>query len=232
MSNENCTGAKGVIWLAGIIVISIFSCTDGMAQTSSTQSKPTLTTILTDSNLWGKDFPLALASLNGWAEAGQRSVAIFRDRIVGGKPFKTREEAEQTSKKMSDLMETKQFNPKPEFEAMFKGIASKSAVPLKTEIISRFQDDDSVRVAYSRADAEFLAPNLTIAIVQERLGRPQKVEQEVIQSEGDRRPVILTLYRYADGAVSFAKSDIAAQPEMVDRVLLDVPAVVNAIQVR
>jgi hypothetical protein len=129
-------------------------------------------------------------------------------------------------------MATREFKPKPIFEAMFRGIAPRPAALLKTEVIPSFQDDDSVRVISTRPDAQFLTPNLTVATVQERLGPPEKVEQQVIQGEGERRPVVLTLYRYADGAVTFAESDIAARPGMVDRVLLDASAVVNAIQVK
>jgi hypothetical protein len=231
-SNEKNVGGRHVIQWVGIIAMSILACVDAMAQPPPTPSKPSLAAILTDSTLWGKDFPVALASLQSWSKAGQRTVMIFQDRIVGGIPFKSREEAEQKGKEVTDAMMRTEFKPKPGFEAMFRGVAPKPAAELKAEVIERFQDDDSVRIASTGPGAQFLAPNLTVATVRERLGQPEKVEQKVIQSEGERRPVILTLYRYADGAVTFAESDIAARPGTVDRVLLDAPAVVNAIQVK
>ena len=232
VSNENNVAVWRVIWWVGIVAIAMLACVEANAQSSPTPSKPTLDAIFSDSTLWGKDFPIALASLQSWPAAGERSVVVFQNRIVGGTPLKTREEAEQTSKKVAEAMATMEFKPKPRFEAMFKDVAPQLAAPLKTEIISRFQDDDSVRVASTRPDAQFLAPNLTMAAVQKRLGPPEKVEQQVIHGEGERRPVVLTLYRYADGAVTFAESNIAVRPGMVDRVLLDVPTVVNAIQAK
>ena len=230
-SKENA-GAWPVIQWLGIVAISMLAGMDATAQPSATPPKRTIDAILTDPTLWGKDFSVALASLQSWPEVGERTIMIFKDRIVSGTPFKTRDEAEQKSKKVTEVMATKEFKPKPGFQAMFKGVAPGPATALKTEILSRFQDDDSVRVAATRPNAQFLAPNLTVAAVQKRLGPPEKVEQQVIQSEGDRRPVILTLYRYAEGAVTFAESDIAAQPGTVDRVLLDAPAVENAIQAK
>jgi hypothetical protein len=229
--NGNAGVQRLIHWL-GIIAISTLASVNARAQPSPSPSKRTIDAILTDPALWGKDFPAALASLQSWPEAGERSVLIFQNRIVGGTALKTREEAETKSKKVTEVMATKEFRPKPGFEAMFKDTAPRLAAALKTEVMLRFQDDDSVRVAATSPEAHFLAPNLTVATVQKQLGTPQKVEQQVIQSEGDRRPVVLTLYRYADGAVTFAESDIAAVPGAVDRVLLDAPAVMNAIQAR
>jgi hypothetical protein len=230
--NQEKTGLPPIVQWLGIIAISMLAGLGARAQPGPSPAKPTIDAILTDPTLWGKDFPLALASLQSWPEAGERSVLIFQNRIVGGTTPKTREEAEQKAKKVTEVMATKQFKPKPEFEAMFKDSAPSPDAVLKTEVLARFQDDDSMRVTTTRPEAQFLAPNLTVATVQKQLGAPEKVEQQVIQTEGDRRPVILTLYRYADGAVTFAESDIAAVPGAVDRVLLDAPAVINAIQAK
>jgi hypothetical protein len=229
--NEEKGSLRPVVQWLGIIALSML-VGPASAQPSPSPVKRSINSILTDRTLWGKDFPLALASLQSWPEAGERSVLIFQNRIVGGTTPKTRQEAEQKAKKVTEVMATKQFKPRPEFEAMFKESGPAPATALKTEVISRFQDDDSVRVTATSPEAQFLAPNLTVATVQKELGPAEKVEQQVIQSEGDRRPVILTLHRYADGAVTFAESDIAAVPGTVDRVLLDAPAVMNAIQAK
>jgi hypothetical protein len=227
--NEKHVGVWPAIQWLGIVATSMLACMVARAQPSPAPSKPTLSSILSDRTLWGKDFPLALASLQSAHEVGERRVAIFPTRIVGGTAFKTREDAEQTSRTLTEAMAAREFKPKPEFEAMFRAIGPRPAELLKAEIIPAFADDDSIRVAWTRPEAEFLPPKLTVAAVQKRLGPPEKVETEVIQSEGERRPTVLTLYRYADGAVSFAESDIAAQPGLVDRVLLDAPAVMSTL---
>jgi hypothetical protein len=208
----------------------ILSALAAMAQASPTPSRHTLIEILSDSALWGKNFPMVLASLRSWDQAGQRSVLVFPNRIVGGTPLSSPEKARETSRSIAETMTTRPFKPKPQFQAMFG--TSQLTPHLKTEIIARFQDDDSARVVATQPDAQFFAPDLTIDKVKERLGPPEKVEQQVIQSEGDRRPVILTLNRYAGGAVVFAQSDVAARPESVNRVLLDASAVMNAIEAK
>ena len=230
--SEKNMGVSYVIQRVGIVAIALLACMDANAQPSPTQSKPTLSSILSDRTLWGKDFALALTFLQSWHEAGEGKVAIFSKRIVGSTAFRTREDAEKVTSKLTDAMARIVFRPKPEFEAMFKGIEPRLAAPVKAELIPAFADDDSIRVAWTLPDAEFLPPKLTMAAVQERLGPPEKVEQELIQTEGERRPVVLTLYRYAERTVTFAESDVAVRPGLVDRVLLDVPAVINAIELR
>jgi hypothetical protein len=227
--NEKNVGVSPVIQWLGIVATSILACAIARAQPSPSPSKPTLSSILSDRTLWGKDFPLALASLQSAQEVGVHGVVIFPTRIVGGTRFNTREDAEQMARKLTEVMATRELKPKPDFEAMFKDIGLRLAAPLKAEIIPAFADDDSIRVAWTLPEAEFLPPKLTVTAVQERLGPPEKVVTEVIQSEGERRPVVLTLYRYAEGAVSFAESDIAARPGLVDRVLLDASAVMSTL---
>lgn len=186
-------------------------------------------TILTDTKLWGKDFPLALASLPSWSEGGEREVVIFKDRMVASTPLKSRDEAEQASRKIAAAMAVKELKPKAAFQPMLRAVP-KIGTALKMEVLPRFADDDSVRLMSTKPNAQFLAPELTAAAVQKQLGPPEKVEQQVIQTEGDRRPVILTLYRYANGDIAFAESDMAPKPGLIDRVLLNAPRIVNALE--
>ena len=51
----------------------------------------------------------------------------------------------------------------------------------------------------------------------------------MIQSETDSRPVVLTLHRYAGGAVTYVESDWSLKPGVVDRVLFNVPTVAAAV---
>ena len=72
---------------------------------------------------------------------------------------------------------------------------------------------------------QFLPERLTTKQVEEVAGRPEKVATEVIQTEGERRPVTLTLRSYAGGAIVYAESDWAPTPGLVDRVILNVSTV-------
>jgi hypothetical protein len=71
----------------------------------------------------------------------------------------------------------------------------------------------------------FLNPKMTVAAVVERLGKPEKIVRQLIQTEKERRPIVLTLYTYAGNAIAFAESDISPIPGSVDRVILDVPSI-------
>jgi hypothetical protein len=216
-------------WL-GITAMAALLCAVALAQPNSPTPGKVVSaeTILSDPKLWGKDFPLALASLPSWSDGGEREVVIFKDRIIGGTPLKSRDEAEQASKKITAAMAVKELKPKAALQPMFRTVIK--ATSLKMEVLPRLAEDDSVRLTATRPNAQFFAPELTAAAVQKQLGPPEKIEPQVIQTEGDRRPVILTLYRYANGDITFAESDMTAKPGLIDRVLLNAPKVVNALE--
>ena len=110
--NQEKAGLPPVVRWLGIIAISILAGLGASAQPNPSPAKRTIDAILSDPTLWGKDFPLALASLQSWPEAGERSVLIFQNRIVGATTPKTRQEAEQKAKKVTEVMATKEFKPK------------------------------------------------------------------------------------------------------------------------
>jgi hypothetical protein len=93
----------------------------------------------------------------------------------------------------------------------------------------RLRDGDGYHLALTRAAGlQLLRPSLTIETVRARLGPPEKVIEQAIQNEGERKPVILTLHQYAGGTIAFAESNMA-EPGVVERVVLDLNAVVGAV---
>jgi hypothetical protein len=180
--------------------------------------------ILNTRGLWGKDFPAALLSLPAWERVGERLVAIFPDRIVGTTPFRTRDAAQPTRATFDQAVSQPAPTPNSPFADLFKNVAA-GPLPFQSDVIQIF-DDDSFRIAQvGKGGAQFLAPGLTIAQVESLIGPAQVVTTQVIQSERDRRPVILTLHSDADGAIAFAESDWQPAPGIVDRVILNVSAV-------
>jgi hypothetical protein len=184
--------------------------------------------IFSEPGLWGKDYRAALASLPAWNRLGEKKVAVFAERVVGASPQKTREEAQTQAEKFTETVKALRPKPAPKFEALFKARGSELG-QLKMEVIPSFSDDDLAHLATTGPALQFLPPRLALATVKERLGPPEKVSTEVIQGQGERRPVILTLYTYAGGAVVFAESDMVPKPGSVDRVILDVPAITAAL---
>src|SRR5436190_1912623 len=58
--------------------------------------------ILTDQSLWGEKFSSLLASLPAFAGAGESTVWVFPDRVVGGNKYRGKDEAERQVKNLSE----------------------------------------------------------------------------------------------------------------------------------
>jgi hypothetical protein len=125
-------------------------------------------------------------------------------------------------------MKTPRSRPKPEFADLLKGVSAQAPAQLQVEVVPFLPDDDFFHVAWSNPSLQFLAPNLSVATVRERVGPPERTTQELIQNETERRPVVLTLHSYAGGAIIFAESDWST-PGVVDRVIFDVRAITAAL---
>lgn len=191
---------------------------------STSQATPSLAKILSDRTLWGKDFPLVLGFLDSWSQSNEKKIYIFTDRVVGSNRYKTREEAQQAAARMREAIKATRPRPRPEFLDLLKGLPSEAPEQLSVEVIRFLPDDDDFHVAWKSPSLGFLAQNLSVATVRERLGPPEKTTLELIQNETERRPVVLTMHSYAGGAVIFAESDWAT-PGYVDRAILDVPTI-------
>jgi hypothetical protein len=183
--------------------------------------------ILSDSKLWGKDFPAVLAALPSFNRAGEIRIAVFPDRIVGERKFKSLDEAGREAENVSKYLNLGQIKFRPEFETLFQRGFRERAAALKPEPLN-FLDDDTKRVAVLSRGSQFLAPGLTIATVRQILGEPEKITKELLDN-GERRPIILKLYHYAGGAVAFAESNWTTRPGDVDRAFLNVPAATAAV---
>lgn len=184
--------------------------------------------ILSDTKLWGKDFPTVLAALPAFIRAGETRIAVFPNRIVAERKFKSMEEARRDAESVLRYWSSRQTKFKTEFETMVQSSFQERAQTLKPEAI-KFLDDNSIRVAAISGERQFIAPDLTIETVRGILGQPERVTKEVLDNGFERRPIILTLYHYAGGAIAFAESDISVRQGAVDRVFLNVQAVTSAV---
>ena len=178
---------------------------------------------LTDRNIWGEDAFRVFASLDLWKAQGESSILVFTDKVVGGSKFETPEQAREKAAVMSRTMNHVKFKLSPEFASSYKSALDRKTPALQVESI-RFMEDDSYRVQWKREGAEFLKKQVTIQAVVAAYGAPEKTTAEAVQALGDRRPAILTTSEYAGGKIKFVQSDLASAPNVVDRVVLDVPA--------
>lgn len=205
-------------WVAFVgLIVSLLAASPG---TPLCQRGPvSLQRILTDSTLWGKDFPAVLANLPGWRGIGEYTIAVFPDRVLGGTAYPTRDDAQPMIARLREALGRPKGTPRPDFAALLD-VPLKTPPPFETTA-ALLGEDHSARIAWTGPTLRLLAESLTVARLQERLGAPDTVTQRLIQTDRDNRPAVLTLRSYAGGAVVFVETDWAPRPGIVDRVVLD-----------
>ena len=179
--------------------------------------------LLTDRNIWGEDAFQVFASLDRWRAEGESSILIFTDKVVGGSKFETPEQAREKAVGMARTMNRANSKLTPDFATSYKTALARKTTALQAVSV-RFMEDDSYRLQWNREGAEFLKKQLTMRSVVAVYGAPEKTTTEVVQARGDRRPAILTISEYAGGMLKFVQSDLSPDPNIIDRVVLDVPA--------
>jgi hypothetical protein len=190
------------------------------------QPAVTVQRILSDETLWGNDYPSVLTRLRALRDSGERSVYIFADRAAGASASRTQADVQARATRLTTLMARPATLQAP-YAQLQQRAAAPAAATLRAEAL-RLRDGDGYHLAITRAAGlQLLAPELTIAAVRARLGPPEKVTEQAIQNEGERKPVILTLHQYAGGAIAFAESNMA-EPGVVERVVLDLNTIVQA----
>ena len=179
--------------------------------------------VLTDRNIWEEDAFQVFASLDRWRSEGESSILVFTDKVVGGSKFETPEQAREKAAAMARTMNRANVKLSLEFALSYKAALARKTPALQVES-ARFMEDDSYRLQWKREGAEFLKKQLTMRAVVAAYGAPEKTTTEVVQAIGDRRPAVLTISEYAGGRLKFVQSDLSPDPNVVDRVVLDVPA--------
>jgi len=184
--------------------------------------------LLTDSRLWGEDAFALFGSLDRWQKVGETSICIYPDRVVGASRFATAESAKPSVTRMMAEMSRARLKLRPEFAERYGAAFAARAPGFKVQS-TRLLEDDSFHLIWQREGGQFLKKDLPIRVVFEAYGKPEKTTTEVMHAQGDRRPAVLTVHHYANGAIKFVESDLAPTPGLVDRVILDVTAAATRI---
>jgi hypothetical protein len=184
----------------------------------------TVLQILTNRSLWGKDFGACLSRIPGWSQIAESTVVVFSDRVMGNTGYETRKQAETAAANLETAITTP---PKQAAQVFRELLAAKQDVRLRPQVMP--YADDFLHVYLADSAIQMLNPDLTPASLEEQLGKPERVSKLTIQGKGDRRGVVLTLFAYAGGKIVFAQADLSSRPGRIDRVFLDVPAVMAAL---
>ena len=181
--------------------------------------------VLLETSLWGRDYPALLGQLRALRDAGETTAYVFADRAAGASAFPTQQAAQARVERFR-AASAQAGQLQPQFQTLQRQ-TTPAAAPLRVDS-ARLIDGDGYHVVLTRTGVELLPPGLTIQTVRSRLGNPERVATQTIQSIGDRRPVILTLHLYANGAIAYAESN-QTEPGVVERVVLNLSTVVPVV---
>jgi hypothetical protein len=185
-------------------------------------------TILKDPQLWGPDFPKALAYIPAWAQIGEREVLIFHNRVMGSTQYRSSGDAIQARDRLAVALRQAGLRPKESFRTMLA--PALAVAPTLAADTIRFYEDLAPHIALvPQQPLRLVAPDLTVATVRRRLGPPEKTALVSVEAPVERRAAVLTLHQYAQGAVVFIETDFAPRAGVVDRVILSVPSVMRTL---
>jgi hypothetical protein len=219
----------------GIIVFLPLSTASGQEHTKA-RIRDDIVRILGHQDLWGKDFPQAVARLGAWSENGENKVAVFTYRIVGMNSYRDLDAADKVVIKVREAMTARRGERGPLLPELLRNATQEEPASFQVRVLSSFPDDRSIRVAWSAskgaaAAPEFLRRGLTLERVRTKIGGAEKISKQVLENARDKdRPNVLTLHEYAGGAIVFAESSLSPRSGTVDRVILNVAQIIETVR--
>jgi hypothetical protein len=180
---------------------------------------------LAQQQLWGRDYPLLIASIPAWVRIQEKTIVVAPDVVFGGTPFSTIEEAE---KHAQDLRRALAEVPKP-LSPDFASIAEQAKGRVAERVgVHRYGGDNSYRVIIGFG-LNLLPPDLHAVEVERLLGKEEAVKRDVEDGGGEHRPVVFTTHVWAGGALLYQTSNYAPTPDQIVRVILNVPVALRAL---
>jgi len=203
-------------------------------------NQPDITKVLTNRRIWGRDFPVVLAQVENWNELGEKRVDLFRDHVVGERVYTKFDEAQGQATRLRALF----ANGHPELEfpnELFlqwgKDASRTRALEglVQQQIPQLAKVGNTSRLVNSYFGQQLLAADLTLGVLKDQLGKPEKITREVVRSRFEGRSEVLTTYAYLGGSIQFADSTYSAPApngteRLIDRAILDTARIDNAVE--
>lgn len=202
-----------------ILLLSIGLASQTLKQKPSSQ----LARFLVDENIWGKDTPAVFAWLDSWRQINMPQIILYPDKVMAGISSTSEKQADHKVAQLDSAAKAPQPRLKPFYAKAFTG-----RIPAAPPVESTFTtnpEDDSLRVTWSKKSLRFLREGLTLSGIFRTYGKPERTTSKLVQNKRDTRPILLTFYHYANGAIQFVESDPAPDPDLVSRIVLDVNTV-------
>jgi hypothetical protein len=182
--------------------------------------KVDLIAVLNNGKLWGKDFRrIVLGNAQSLESVGQAKIAVYPDRVEGLVSYADQAEAAKFIRDLNAEVKTQA----PDMSFKFKSFeaASRSASIASTDLLRPAAARIEMKTANSEKPLELLPPNLKFSDIKKELRNPETVQTKLIQTEYERRPITITYYSYADGALTYAVSDMSPDEDTIQGVVID-----------
>ena len=186
--------------VAGHVCLCVCAITVASAQRSAHVSD--LPSILANQRAWGPAFPAALRQMPAWTRVGESEVIVYHDRLVGSRLLE-KVEGERLSLVLDRDIRT---NAAVDLPMLNRWWGARASVRCQETDVRPAVRRDRVVLQVFAPDCEFIAKGLTSETLMQWIGRPESVRTRIVNGREDRSEV-LTLYGYADGAVTFVESN-------------------------
>jgi hypothetical protein len=210
-----------------MVLLAVLALTPAVAPANQAAAPPgdasKLLDMLRDPLLWGPDAAAVLAAVPAFARAGEEQIAILQHQVVGQRKHPSRGAAARAAGVAMTAMKTL-----PRMRVQLAAPQPRAARPVLRLAAVAFPDDRSLRVGTPAGEASYLAAGLRIDQVEQRFGKAERVTTAVIDDGGERRPLELRLHHFANDALIVVTATYSSDPRLVDRVLLDTRAVMQA----
>lgn len=202
-------------------VLLIILLSTGLSSQILKQKPPSqLARFVVDENIWGKDTPAVFAWLDSWRQINMPQIIIYPDKVMAGISSTSEKQADHKAAQLDSATKAPQPRLKPFYAKTFTGRIP-AAPPFESTFTTNWEDD-SLRVTWSKKSLRFLREGLTLSSIFNTYGKPERTTSQLVQNKRDARPILLTFYHYANGAIQFVESDPAPDPDLVSRIVLDV----------
>ena len=206
-------------------ILLLMGCNTQRSGGQTSPNQKTLFEIISNRAIWGKDFPLALAYLEPIASTGENMAEMFPGAIRLSNKFPVSQQTEAQAKARTIDSLTRNYEKSPFYQKLNKNFPFQSR-PVNVGVLNP-PGEDSLVINVSFEGAQLLPPDMTTAIIQRELGKPEFIKNIAIHARGEERPTILKLYSYAQGAILFAEAEIT--PGLLNRVYFNLPALFNSL---
>jgi hypothetical protein len=212
-----------ILMVNGIVLLGSLCCV------SQQPRQVTVQQVLSNQKIWGKDLSTALADVLAWQKLGGHSIAIKANSVQSTTPIgDVKETVSHVERAVTTApMYTRDVHRVMGCDEMVKMMCTVGVLG-HGQMVTESKDLGTTTVATKTPQLQFIAPAANIELLRKELGPPEKVTQEVVQTEYERQPVVVTKYHYASGAIVFATTNMKPNGK-IDRAIIDADAVAKVV---